>query len=339
MTARAQDDLPALMELGRALDRWLHASVDARRLAFHRIALASLFVLDLLLAIPHVDMWWTDGGVLPLTQRKLFAPAGTLSLLDWLPSTPNVVWTCWAIALGQGVLLALGAATRLQAICVFVWAVSFDFRNAMILDGGDKIFRILLFLTIFMRSSEVWSLDAFVRRRRGLAVATEVDGWCLRLVQVQMAALLWSAGVEKLSGTMWREGTAMYFILHLDDFAMHGPIPDFLRESLLFSRLTTWGSLLLEILAPLLVWFRETRRLALLAILMLHLGIEYAMNIYLFEWIMLVGWAAHVTADDVRECAKFIQQFGKRREFRTRNENLIQPSSPVVEHGRPGELR
>jgi hypothetical protein len=42
-----------------------------------------------------------------------------------------------------------------------------------------------------------------------------------------------------------------------------------------------------------LLWFQETRRAALVAIVALHIGIEYMMNLVLFEWVMLVGWIAH----------------------------------------------
>lgn len=308
-------------------DRWLHFSVDPRAFALYRIALGVLFVLDLILSAPFVETWWTDAGVLPLVHHKLFAPQAAITVFEWLPNSTALVWTCWKIALIQGLCLIAGVATRFQLASVLMWAASFDYRNGMILDGGDKIFRLLLFFLLFAPAAEVWSVDASWKRRRGVAPRQSVDGWVLRLIQLQMCIALWSAGVEKLDGAQWRDGTAMYYIMNLDDFALHGPVPNVFRTSLAWSHLFTWGSLSIELGAPILIWFQETRRWALVAIVLLHLSIEYVMSIYMFEWIMLLGWMSHASCSDFDE----LRNFGQRAFRQVRRAGRAATTTPLSE--------
>ena len=49
--------------------------------------------------------------------------------------------------------------------------------------------------------------------------------------------------------------------------------------------------------------FRETRLPCLLVAALFHLGCDYAMNLFLFQWIMLVGWMSFLTSDDLDRIA------------------------------------
>ena len=55
----------------------------------------------------------------------------------------------------------------------------------------------------------------------------------------------------------------------------------------------------IELAVPILIWFRETRHSCLLVLLLFHLGNEWTMNLFLFHWVMLCGWLAFLTADDL----------------------------------------
>ena len=93
----------------------------------------------------------------------------------------------------------------------------------------------------------------------------------------------------KWQGQSWRDGTALYYVARMDDLFGRFWLPDFLFENPWILKPMTWGVVGLEALLPLMLWFRPTRRLAVGAAIGLHLCIEYAMHIYLFEWVMIVG--------------------------------------------------
>ena len=114
-----------------------------------------------------------------------------------------------------------------------------------------------------------------------------------------MVLVFWSAGLSKINGSAWLHGTALYYVARLDDYFGRFPLPSWLFARAWCVALMTWTVLVTELCAPLFVWFRETRRWALLAVFALHLAMEYCMHLFLFNWVMLVGWVAFVEWDDV----------------------------------------
>lgn len=107
---------------------------------------------------------------------------------------------------------------------------------------------------------------------------------------MQMCIIYASTFLSKLSGPKWMDGTALYYIVQLDD--VYGK---WFHPSLLFGymgplKVLTWGTLLIEGCSPLALWYRPTRRAALISVTLLHLGIDLSMNLGAFHWIMILGF-------------------------------------------------
>ncbi len=59
-----------------------------------------------------------------------------------------------------------------------------------------------------------------------------------------------------------------------------------------FVKSITWTSLALELILPFALWWPPTRRLAVVVGILFHLAIEATLNLFLFEWIMILGLIA-----------------------------------------------
>ena len=58
--------------------------------------------------------------------------------------------------------------------------------------------------------------------------------------------------------------------------------------------------------------FRETRRIAIALGFALHLALELTMNLFLFEWLMMLALTSHLLGEELEAIA------GKIRHFRSR---------------------
>jgi hypothetical protein len=67
-------------------------------------------------------------------------------------------------------------------------------------------------------------------------------------------------------------------------------VPDFIFNRRGPLHLMTWASLLVECTCVFLIWPTATRKLTLIAIVLLHVGIDFAMNMHCFEWLSMLGW-------------------------------------------------
>lgn len=285
-------------------DAFLFQSCDPRLAPLLRILYAFLLIVYTSIWLRDGGVWFSDAGVLSQATAEQLGDGRRWSLLFWLPGTAPVVYGCLTALLVQAVLLLLGCWSRFQMACIFVWLVSFQHRNPLICDGEDTVFRMFAFLMIFLPLDCGWSIvRSFSRRPR--PAATSADAWALRLIQLQMTIIYASAAWTKLQGASWRDGTALYIVSHMNDHFGRLPWLAWWFDSLWLVQLQTWSVVAIEIFLPIALWLRPTRRLAIALGIVLHLGIEAIMNLFLFEWIMIVGLLAFVRLPKVQVRQKY----------------------------------
>jgi hypothetical protein len=91
----------------------------------------------------------------------------------------------------------------------------------------------------------------------------------------------------------------MYYVSRLDDYFGRFPVWDWPWDTAWVVYAMTWSVIVIEILVPTFIWFRQTRWAMLLLALVFHFANEYFMNLYLFHWGMLVAWSAFLLPGDL----------------------------------------
>ncbi len=269
------------------------------------IVCTSVWMLD-------CDLWFTDMGVLRASTAQAQVRGQHLSLLFWLPSNSWVVRIALGILLVQCGLLLLGCWSRFQIACIFLWLVSFQHRNPLICDGEDTVFRLFSFMMIWMPLDHRWSI---LSSHFGWpkSTASSENAWALRLIQFELTAIYASNAWSKFQGESWRDGTALYYVSQMTDMFGRGWLPEGLFEIEWFVALTTWSVLVCEMVLPIALWLRPTRRLAIGLGVFLHLAIEYAMNLFLFEWVMIVGLMAFLTPSDWKWMMELVETWKRKK--------------------------
>jgi hypothetical protein len=274
-----------------AWDAWWWAPVDTRLAALLRVAFGLVVLASFLLSLGSVELLWGEEGLVPYGMSRRLVARDLPTVFAFLPRTNAALWACFWVAVVQSVLLVLGVLPRVQAACLFVWVTSFQVRNIVITDGGDALLRLVLFFLIFLPLGARWALLPDPGPRTG-------PSWPLRFIQIEVTLVLLVAGLEKLPGNTWWDGSAMHYVFHLDDFSGNLWVPEWFRGSLLVSQLMSWSALLMEHVVPVTLWFERTRRLSLALVVGFHVVLLWTMNLYVFEWVMLAGWLAFVRWDD-----------------------------------------
>jgi Vitamin K-dependent gamma-carboxylase len=235
---------------------------------------------------PNIGAFFTDEGFLPRFE-----------LVQWFPDrfsllTATGYW--WQIALFWGaclvvaVMLTVGWHTRTACILAFIGVASFEWRNPLLLDGSDIVFRIIPFWLALTNCGDMYSVDASSRRDRGEAVKEFAPALPVRLLELQVGWIYLMTGLEKMAGILWKNGTATFYALQLEHtFGRSWAYP--LATNMFIVHAMSWGTLAVEhLFLPLsMLPFRITRLLAIFAAAMLHGGILTMMNVGNFPVIML----------------------------------------------------
>ena len=109
----------------------------------------------------------------------------------------------------------------------------------------------------------------------------------LRLIQLHLVLIYGSAGLSKLMGTEWWNGTAMEMIILTPEFRRFNLTWLAAYPALL--NLATHGGVLLEIAFPVLIWIRKLRPLLLVSVALMHLAIDLCMGLTEFGLAMVAA--------------------------------------------------
>lgn len=110
-----------------------------------------------------------------------------------------------------------------------------------------------------------------------------------RLMQVHLCWAYALSGLEKLLGYNWRNGESVWKALHLPTFNV--PFTSIINKLGVYDWLFVigaWSVVLIELLYPIFIYCRKTRKAWLLFTVSMHLFIAFFLNLYFFSAIMIV---------------------------------------------------
>lgn len=277
---------------------WL-GSTDLAPLSLFRILYGIQLFNWIWQLYPDLSAFFTDEGILP--RRALMVTfADRFSLLNVLGEWWQVV-IFWVLAIVVAALLTVGWRSRLMSFFAFVVVVSFSFRQPLMLDGSDLVFRFVPLWMMFSDPGARYSLDALARSSRGELTG---HGFALpvRILELQVAWIYLATGLEKMAGTMWPSGIAAYYSLQLEHtFGRAWAKP--IATNVFLAHVISWGTLAFELaFLPLaMVPARVARLIAVAMAASLHLGILVLMNVGNFPVIMLSALVLFLPAQWVDE--------------------------------------
>jgi hypothetical protein len=200
---------------------------------------------------------------------------------------------CFTVAAAA---LTLGLFSRYSALIVWLCLLSMHHHDPFNNNGGDAFLRAVAPWLALSHCGDRYSLDALISRWRGNAEALPKPVWAQRMIQMQLALVYWQTFCCKIVGPQWLDGTAIYYATRLEDMTRF-PAP-LITDNLLLLKGLNYFTLVIELAGWTLIWFKETRYWVLFGLLFLHLGIDYMINLPVFEWVFICTLLTFVSEED-----------------------------------------
>ncbi len=146
-------------------------------------------------------------------------------------------------------LFIFGTFGRSISLLQLVFVASLNYRNPIILDGGDNIAFLVLFWLVLADSS---AISTRLKRRTKpcstpcIPVITLLHNVAITAIITQLVLLYFLSGLYKAQGSPWYEGTALYYIFQALEFSWP-PLTDALRDSLIFGLLASYVTIFFQI--------------------------------------------------------------------------------------------
>ncbi|HLT22818.1 MAG TPA: HTTM domain-containing protein [Bacteriovoracaceae bacterium] len=271
--------------LAKGWNRFFYQERPTYNLAIFRILWGALVFVNILFELGNVEDFYGPQGIVSWEVVKNHYPEFQLSLFKIVNNTSANAWGIYILTLVSLFLVTIGWQTRVALFGALIGIVSLHMRNVWILSSADVLIRCIFVILVWSPCFNVLSVDSYLARRKGRPLPITGSQWTWRLIQIQVSVVyLWTFWA-KIKGDTWFDGSAVYYATRLD--TMKNMTLPWLLDNRLLIKLSTWGTLFIEFALGSLVWFKGFRTPVVIGGILLHLGIEVAMAIPFFEWMMI----------------------------------------------------
>jgi hypothetical protein len=263
--------------------------IDIRSLALFRIGLGLILLADLIIRAHDIVAHYSDMGLLPRDVLiNMIHPASfSLHLMN---GTWQFQLFLFLIAIIFATALLFGYRTRFATICSWLFLISLQTRNPLILQGGDIVLRLLLFWGMFLPLGACWSMD----NKLGKTIRPEnqiVSVATLSLL-LQICFIYWFTALLKTDDTWRTDGTAIWYALSIEQYATS--LGHFLLNFPNFLKFSSFSTFYLEALGPFLafspIWTGPLRFATVILFILFHITLNITMELGVFSYICSVAW-------------------------------------------------
>ena len=265
--------------------------IDLRSLALLRIAMAIMVIADLYWRASGGDLrvFYTDWGLLPrYALLKNFSQTWYMSF-HLASGTALVQWILFGVHFIFALMLLAGYRTRLANFFTWLLLISIHTRNPLVFAGDDGLLRMMLFWSLFLPLGARYSVDStlYLSSKK---LPNQYFSWGTFALLAQVV-LMWVFSSLIKSGSEWRNGTAIYYVLNIESFTT--PLAPYLLKFPAFLKTMTYSTVLIEKYAWLLffipVFNGLIRTAAVVFFACFILSFRVGIEVGLFTWVCLTG--------------------------------------------------
>ena len=292
-------------EISRGWDRFWFTPSQPHTLALIRILGGAMLLYTHLVWTLDLDSFlgrhsWVTNDTVALLNTGPDGKSYAWSLLA-LSDAPAFIWAVHIAGLVVLLMLTLGLFTRASAVLAWIVTISYCHRLTGSLFGLDQINALLATYLMIGASGDVWSLDRWLAKRRGVAspprpaVSTNI---AVRLIQLHMCIIYLFGGIGKMRGMEWWDGSAVWFALANLEYQSLD-MTWMVRHAWLIA-LLTHITVFWETFYCFLVWPRLTRPICLAMAVAVHGGIALFLGMKTFGLVMIIANLAFLSPDLVQ---------------------------------------
>lgn len=298
-----------LSQIWQAWTQFWFAPVSLVNLAVFRLVFCgTMFVLYLSRQV-DVTLYFTDKGILPKAMSSEVLMEffrSPIQLTFWNDSL--VPWMHGLLVLSF-LLLCLGIGGRAIAWLALLLEISFLQRNYAVAFGVDQIGVIFTFYLAMTQSCERLSLTQLWKKNQKEISSDIFTSTFYRLIQIQLCVIYAFSGFEKLKGSTWWDGTALWTVFANSQMV----VADFtwMRQLPWLISIITFSTVIFEIYFTPLVWNANTRKYILGMGVLFHIGIAFTMALYSFAVIMIAPYVLFLPETKTKEITQRVLTFFK----------------------------
>lgn len=181
-----------------------------------------------------------------------------------------------------------GVGKNLTAFLVYIFYELLQNLCPTIQNGGDNLLKFIMLYMVFINSFEYFTLEQKqyfknIEFDKFQNFLSNVFGFCICL---HLCLIYFISAIHKIHSDVWFNGVATYYTLSLERFRGTRWNLQLVKNGI-FVTLSTYRTILIELLYPFLIWFSKTKNIMIILAIILHLSIYIFMMIYDFQIVFI----------------------------------------------------
>ena len=259
---------------------------DTKNINLYNKAISVFCLINILILVPDIfDILSSHGLIKEEINNNFVYPFNPL--LNWFIDPLEKIGFSGNIALLTIVsIYALSLIFVLLEYKKFAFSIITWFLHLAMINssyffsyGADYFITSALFINIFL---------SIPKSKKNPEITKAIHSFIIRLMQVQMCYVYFFAGFGKSLGVDWFNGDAMWYILNSFSPKTTESIFYLFVDYPIFFIFLGWSTVILELTYPVFIYYKRTRRITLISIIVLHIGIIIFMKLYTFGAIMIL---------------------------------------------------
>lgn len=294
------------------MDRLLRRRQSLYGVALLRVALSAVMLAYYLLHVRERAILWGPAGQLDWAAYT----AGQTTIFDLYRYSASAAWaeSLFWFSVAAAAANCIGRWPRISAVAFALTTYATLERNAFAMDGGQELLVVLAFYLCFTDCGRhfAWRARTVKPVPEWLdTTATAVHNVAVFSIAAQICILYFWTGFYKISGPMWRDGSALYYILRDDRFTLPG-VSQLVYGSPLLVTIGTYATVVFQLSFPYLMWVRRAKPFVIALALGFHTGIAVLMGLVMFSAIMVIADFSLLTDGQFETALRFARSVPSR---------------------------
>ncbi|MCC8358583.1 HTTM domain-containing protein [Salinimicrobium sediminilitoris] len=260
--------------MNNLISNYLRKDSEAAPLAVFRIFFGIMMFGSIL-------RFWLNGWI----EKLYIAPDFFFSYygFEWVKPLGYFTYLLFLLCAISALMIAFGYKYRLAAITFFLSFTYIELMDKTTYLNHYYFISILGFLLIFLPAASYFSVDAYRDPKKAFQ---RVPSWCIDSIKLLLAMVYFYAGLAKInSDWLFRAMPLKIWLPSNYDLPLLG---DLLQQEWVHY-FFSWTGMIYDLAIPFLLFFRKTRRLAFVLVVIFHVLTRILFPIGMFPYIMIVS--------------------------------------------------
>lgn len=270
--------------------------------AISRIIISFIILKDLIIYLTNAQTLFGNKAIVPYEVYTNALGSYNLKFIQFPFYNPTATLLFVIFSLIVCLLFLFGIKKYLSGILLFICLFEFKNRNIYIMDGADNVIWIMLPLLAFVQSGSLlknMNGDSYKVPSATTSIKAHISALAVLGIIIQLCLIYFCSGLAKAMQGIWQNGTALYYILRMEDFR-GSALNVMISKNGFFIKFFTYFTIVWELLFAFLIWSKKTKKVIVPIGMLTHIGIFILMRVDNFSFVMLSFYPLLFSDDELK---------------------------------------